>query len=312
MNPAFSEYTVAQKRELFDGVSISPILPYSYKQDILIGRGLSAATAISVSGAQPKMTLIPRNGLLHYAAEGEQGTHIMKPHPQRFALNRDIPANEEFCMRVCREVFRVPTAESALCFFQDGAPAYLTRRFDLLPDGRKLHMEDLASLSGLLVKGNSNAKYHGSYEELAEVIAKVSCSKLLDLRQFFRMVLINFILCNGDAHAKNFSMIDVDHGAWRLAPFYDVMNTRLHVSDADFAMEKGLFRDYRPCPKNNLKDYFSTWGEAIGLNVKITRMDISNSLKKASTILKMLPSSHLSQKAQKVFRYHLNQRLQRF
>lgn len=313
MKPAFTAYTKAQQQALFGRNSgVSPILPYSYKQDYLMGRELPSSAAISVSGAQAKMSLIVATDMLQFAEAGQLGTHILKPHPQRFSLNRDIPANEEFCMRMCREVFLLPTAESALCFFHDGAPAYVTRRFDVMPDGRKLHMEDLASLSGMLIKGDSNAKYQGSYEELAEVIAEVSCASLLDLRQFFRLVLVNFILCNGDAHAKNFSMIDTDNGAWRLAPAYDVMNTRLHVSDADFAMQKGLFKDGRDCPKSKLCDFFCTWGETIGLTTRLARLEIRHILAKAAAIIQELPSSYLSQKAKQVFRYHLKQRLQRF
>lgn len=313
MKPAFTAYTKAQQQALFGkNAAVSPILPYSYKKDYLVGRELPSSSAISVSGAQAKMSLIVAAGMLQFAEPGQHGTHILKPHPQRFALNRDIPANEEFCMRMCRKVFLLPTAESALCFFHDGAPAYVTRRFDVLPNGTKLHMEDLASLSGMLIRGDSHAKYQGSYEELAEVIAEVSCASLLDLRQFFRMVLVNFILCNGDAHAKNFSMIDSDNGAWRLAPAYDVMNTRLHVSDADFAMQKGLFKDGRDCPKSKLCDFFCTWGEAIGLTSRLARLEIRHILAKASSIIQELPSSYLSQKAKQVFRYHLKQRLQRF
>ncbi len=313
MKPAFTEYTKAQQLALFgENAGVSPVLPYSYKKDFLVGQDELSPLAISVSGAQSKMSLIIENATLSFTAAGQQGTHILKPHPLRFALNRDIPANEEFCMRMCRDVFRIPTAESALCFFLDGAPAYLTRRFDVLPDGRKLHMEDLASLSGMLIRGDSNAKYHGSYEELAEVIAAISCAKLLDLRQFFRLVLINFILCNGDAHAKNFSMIDTDNGAWRLAPAYDIMNTRLHVADADFAMQKGLFKDNRECPKSGLSEFFCSWGETIGLTARLARLEIRHLLAKAPVIIQQLPLSHMSQKAQKVFRYHLSQRLQRF
>ena len=312
MKFAFTEYTPVQKQALFGGVSVSPILPYSYKEDMLAGKGRGTSAAISLSGAQTKMSLLVQDGILRFATPGEQGTHILKPHPQRFALQRDIPANEEFCMRMCRDVFHLPAAESGICFFQDGVPAYLTRRFDLLPDGRKLHMEDLASLSGQQVRGNSNAKYHGSYEELAEIVAGTSSAKLLDTRQFFRMVLVNFILCNGDAHAKNFSMIDEDNGAWRLAPVYDVMNTRLHVGDADFAMENGLFRDAREIPRNQMDAFFLSWGESIGLNARITSMEIRHVLACVPSVLKALSSSNLSQKAQRVFRYHLKQRVQRF
>ena len=311
MSYTFTAYTSAQKQALFDGQTVSPILPYSYRKDVLTGVG-APSTAISVSGAQQKMSLVVRDAQLRYAEPGEQGTHILKPHPQRFALNRDIPANEEFCMRVCRDIFQIPAAASGICFFQDGAPAYLTRRFDVLPDGRKLHMEDLGSLSGLLVHGSSNAKYSGSYEELAEIIAQVSSSRLLDLRIFFRMVMVNFILCNGDAHAKNFSLLDEDAGAWRLAPVYDVMNTRVHVPDADFAMEKGLFANAQASPKGKMNDFFLQWGERIGLSSRIISMELRHALNACPAVIDALDSSYMTRKAQSVFRYHLKQRLQKF
>lgn len=312
MKPFFTEFTVAQQQALFEGQRVSPILPYSYKQDFLTGRGAAFAPSISVSGAQLKMSLLVRDGQLRFAEPGEQGTHILKPHPQRFALHRDIPANEEFCMRMCRQFFKLPTAESGLCFFQDGAPAYFTRRFDVLPDGRKLHMEDFSSLAGLLVRGDSNAKYRGSYEELATLIASISSAPMLDLRLFFRMVLANYILCNGDAHAKNFSMIDADNGAWRLAPVYDVMNTRVHVTDDVFAMGNGLFKDNGESPKSQMRDFFQMWGEQIGLSAKLVTIEIRNACDISTPILKELPSSYMSQKAQSVFRYHVKQRMLHF
>ena len=308
----FTAYTTAQKAALFEGQTVSPILPYSFRTSLQPGAGASSPAAISVSGAQQKMSVVVRNGQLQYAAPGEQGTHILKPHPQRFAQNRDIPANEEFCMRMCRELFRLPTAAACLCFFQDGAPAYLTRRFDILPDGSKLHMEDLASLSGLLVRGSSQAKYHGSYEGLAAIISQVSGARLLDLRLFFRAVLVNFLLCNGDAHAKNFAMIDEDAGAWRLAPVYDVLNTRVHVADSDFAMESGLFENRQPLPKGKLNTFFLSWGEALGLSPRIVSMEMRSILRACPSVLTALPGSYMSRKSQKVFLYHLKQRLQRF
>lgn len=311
MKLPFTEYTPAQKKALFDGLNVSPVLTFSLKDSLQMGVASSSA-AISVSGAQHKMSMVVRDGQLQYAAPGEQGTHILKPYPQRFAWNRDIPANEEFCMRMCREFFRLPTAASCLCFYQDGAPAYLTRRFDVLPGGSKLHMEDLASLSGLQVCGSSHAKYTGSYEGLAALIADVSSARLLDLRLFFRAVFVNFLLCNGDAHAKNFSMLDADGGAWRLAPVYDVLNTRVHVADGDFAMDGGLFENNRTLPKGKLNNIFLNWGEVIGLSSRIVSMEMSSILKVCPAVLKELSCSYMSRKSQSVFRYHMKQRLQRF
>lgn len=107
-------------------------------------------------------------------------------------------------------------------------------------------------------------------------------------------------------------MLETDEGAWRLAPVYDVMNTRVHVSDTDFAMGHGLFEDGRTCPRNHLSDFFLSWGEAIGLSRRIAQLDIRNTLQRCHGIISELPNSHMSTKAQRVFRYHMKLRLDRF
>ena len=58
-----------------------------------------------------------------------------------------------------------------------------------------------------------------------------------------RLVLFNFLFANGDAHLKNFSLLETAHSDYVLAPAYDLINTRLHVDDTDFALQKGLFAD---------------------------------------------------------------------
>ncbi|OYZ33517.1 MAG: hypothetical protein B7X86_01180 [Sphingobacteriales bacterium 17-39-43] len=40
-------------------------------------------------------------------------------------------------MQIARQVYGLKTAENALIFFQDGTPAYLTKRFDVKEDGTK-------------------------------------------------------------------------------------------------------------------------------------------------------------------------------
>ncbi|MEN9457575.1 MAG: hypothetical protein RL135_136, partial [Bacteroidota bacterium] len=46
-----------------------------------------------------------------------------------------------------------------------------------------------------------------------------------------------------DAHLKNFSLLESETGDYLLSPAYDLINTRLHVDDTDFALDKGLFED---------------------------------------------------------------------
>ncbi len=57
------------------------------------------------------------------------------------------------------------------------------------------------------------------------------------------MRFFNYLFSNGDAHLKNFSLLESSKGDYLLSPAYDLINTRLHVDDTDFALEKGLFTD---------------------------------------------------------------------
>jgi serine/threonine-protein kinase HipA len=42
---------------------------------------------------------------------------------------------------------------------------------------------------------------------------------------------------------KNFSLLETSKGDYLLSPAYDLVNTKLHVDDSDFALDKGLFAD---------------------------------------------------------------------
>jgi serine/threonine-protein kinase HipA len=65
----------------------------------------------------------------------------------------------------------------------------------------------------------------------------------VEIEKYFALVVFNFLFSNGDAHLKNFSLLETPNGDYILAPAYDLINTRLHVDDTDFALKKGLFAD---------------------------------------------------------------------
>jgi serine/threonine-protein kinase HipA len=56
-------------------------------------------------------------------------------------------------------------------------------------------------------------------------------------------VVFNYLFSNGDAHLKNFALLESSEGDYLLSPAYDLINTRIHVDDTDFALDKGLFVD---------------------------------------------------------------------
>lgn len=91
--------------------------------------------------------------------------------------------------------------------------------------------------------GGSNYKYDYSYEELAELMRQYIPAWRIEIEKFFKVMIFNFLFSNGDAHLKNFSVIETSKGDFRLAPAYDLLNTHLHVDDSDFALSRGLFRE---------------------------------------------------------------------
>lgn len=149
-------------------------------------------------------------------------------------------------MQIASQVYNIPTAANGLCFFQNDEPAYITRRFDIAPNGRKFRKEDFASLAGIS-KGNKGPNYKYdvlSYEEMADIIKQYVSASSVEVLKFFRLVIFNFLFSNGDAHAKNFSLLETPSGDFILAPAYDLLNTRLHIFDDHvFALQRGLFKE---------------------------------------------------------------------
>jgi len=176
--------------------------------------------------------------------EEEQGTYILKPIPRDLKKVHLVPANEHLTMQIAKQVYKLKVAENAMIFFNDGQPAYLTKRFDIKEDGSKWGLEDFAALAGKTEDTDGgNFKYDYSYEKAAALIRKNVAAWQVEMEQFFSLIVFNYLLSNGDAHLKNFSLMESSRGDYLLSPAYDLINTRLHVDDTNFALTKGLFED---------------------------------------------------------------------
>lgn len=285
---------------MFDGVDACPVLPYDQPPAKACGGRGGMKRGFSFSGAQDKYSMVLDGTTLRYRQDGEVGSYIMKPCPADAYMThrKDAPANEQLCMEIARLVFHLPTAACALCRFGNGEPAYLTRRFDRTPGGN-LHMEDFAALTGI-PGGNSGAKYKGSYEQLAATLKQCSTAAKPDTLRLFRTVLLNYLLCNGDAHLKNFALLGDNSRSMVLAPAYDLMNTRLHVNDDDFALDCGLFADGRPAT-GGMASHFTEWAKAIGIPSGTAERIIQTALACQPRVEAMVQESALSRKAQKAF-----------
>lgn len=306
--PFFSAYSPAVRQRMFGGRAISPVLPYRSSPFSDEECEQQESDCLSVSGAQEKYSLVMDGSMLRYARAGEQGLYLLKPRPHRMRLRRDMPVNECLSMRMARELFHLPAAECALCFYGDGEAAYLVRRFDVKPDGSKRRMEDLAALGNICTQGNSGSKYEGSYEELAALITRYAVAPRVQLMLFFQYVVVNYLLCNGDAHMKNFALLEDDAGGMVLAPAYDVMNTRLHVEDAPFALSRGLFADGKTESHRGMGAHFLDWAEQIGLPRRLAERFLHKALAQQKPLEEEIRASYLSPKAVNTYLYHTRER----
>jgi serine/threonine-protein kinase HipA len=79
-------------------------------------------------------------------------------------------------------------------------------------------------------------------------------------------LVFNYLFSNGDAHFKNFSLLETPMGDYRLSPAYDLLNSRIHIEDKDFALDEGLL------PKNmgqgKIRQQFAILAEQVGLSKK--------------------------------------------
>ena len=228
-NEGHSTYCPPCRKRLFGGKKVSHVLPFSrpaYEEARLEATG----DRLSISGVQTKMPLVLRARRLEMATKG--GQYILKPIPHgAFQRLQTVPVNENLTMQIARQVFGIRVAENALVEFEDGELAYLVRRFDVWEDGSRHLQEDFAQIAGRSEQSHGkNYKYDLSYEEIGELIRKHVAAYQVEMEKFLRLIVFNYLVHNGDAHLKNFSLIRNEEGGdYTLTPAYDLLNTRLHV-----------------------------------------------------------------------------------
>ena len=308
LQEGYDTYSPIARRTLFDGHAVSHIFSEASPDTgtVEANEAVKSVGRISLSGAQPKFSIVVDDDKLRYIREEEQGTFILKPRPTAYQIiNKDFcVANEHVTMQIASQVYGIETAANALCFFDDGTPAYITRRFDVHSKG-KYKQEDFAALLGY-TKDNagSNYKYDkASYEECAEVIHRYVKATLIDIRRFFRIILFNFVTLNDDAHLKNFSLIE-RNGEYRLSPAYDLINTSLQLMNPHiFALDKGLFKEGMAFSDTHTisRSDFEEFGKRIGLPIKVIKQEIDMFTAEQPLVKELLSRSFLSPSLQKQY-----------
>jgi serine/threonine-protein kinase HipA len=100
---------------------------------------------------------------------------------------------------------------------EHGRRHFMTRRFDRLDDGSKLHMQSLGAL------GHFDYNQAGAYAyEQAFLTVRQLGLPMAATEELFRRLLFNVVARNQDDHVKNIAFLMNKAGDWRLAPAFDV------------------------------------------------------------------------------------------
>jgi len=304
---------------LFDGRKITP-LTFDKKEFYKKRREL--ADRMSISGVQDKISLrFEEDGILKPTAT--EGTYILKPIPAEENIDhaKDIVANEHLSMLLSREVFKIPTALSALIEFSDGEKAYITRRFDYDIHEKsgaavKLDQEDFASILDRTSEANGrNYKYDASYETCAKAIKQFIPAYMPALEDFYKRIFLNYLMGNSDAHLKNFSLYRAPgRKDWSLTPNYDLLFTRYHVPQEIGYMGLDLFEDgteteaYKAMGYYTLED-FELFAEITGVPQKRLSKLFENFLQKTPEVVAMVEKSFLSDEGKRAYLKNYLERL---
>jgi serine/threonine-protein kinase HipA len=112
--------------------------------------------------------------------------------------------------------------------------ALAVKRFDRMPDGGPVHMEDFAQVFAEFP--NNKYKFH-SYANIAAVLwAEIGLDAVLE---FVRRLVFTVVIGNADMHLKNWSLLYPDKRTPALSPGYDFVATLPYVPGDTLALSFG-------------------------------------------------------------------------
>lgn len=251
---------------------------------------------LSLTGASGKVGLYyDEDSGKWYKPQGlAPSTHIVKQSHVRF---KNIILNEQLCLFAAQKL-GIEIPESFILQAQNGKVSdedvlFATRRFDRnfdsdsrMIDGLKtpyrLHQEDFAQALGI----KSSDKYEKSGEcylkKMFDLLQKHSSNPIEDSIKLWKRAVFNFVIGNTDNHIKNSSLIySKDLSSIRLAPFYDVVCTRLYESSAD---EMSVSINGKQNINQITRDDFEKEAKNCGFGSKIAMKiydEVHNGIKKA-------------------------------
>lgn len=224
-------------------------------------RGGEEPLRFSLAGVQLKFSAVMEaSGGLAIPAGGLGGSWIVKLPSARF---KAVPENEFAMLELARRTgISVPENKlidvASIKGLPEQAPtvegkALAVKRFDRLPDGTPVHMEDFAQVFGEFP--NNKYKFH-SYANIAAVLwAEIGEEAVIE---FVRRLVFSVVIGNADMHLKNWSLLYPDRRTPALSPGYDFVATLPYIPGDTLGLSFGDSRSLSEITPDQMRRFADT------------------------------------------------------
>ena len=224
-------------------------------------RPADTALRFSLAGVQLKFSAVMEAaGGLTIPVGGMGGSWIVKLPSAKYLA---VPENEFAMLELARRVgITVPVTKLVDIKTIKGLPeeanttggsALAVERFDRIPGGDSVHMEDFAQVFGLF----PDDKYgHKSYANIASVLWAESGEDATN--EFVRRLVFSVLIGNADMHLKNWSLLYPDKRTPSLSPAYDFVATLAYIPDDTLALNFGGTKSLSEITADQLRRFADT------------------------------------------------------
>jgi serine/threonine-protein kinase HipA len=200
------------------------------------------------------------SGGLTIPVGGSGGSWIVKLPSARY---KAVPENEFAMLELARRSgISVPENNLVDVASIKGLPeqahtaeskALAVKRFDRMPDGKLVHMEDFAQVFGEFP--NNKYKFH-SYSNIATVLwAEIGEDAVIE---FVRRLVFSVVIGNADMHLKNWSLLYPDRRMPALSPGYDFVATLPYIPGDTLALSFGDSRSLFEITPDQMRRFADT------------------------------------------------------
>ncbi|CAN5276615.1 HipA domain-containing protein [soil metagenome] len=191
------------------------------------------ASGASLGGARPKASILDNDGglwIAKFPSRNDQG---------------DI-GGWEIVTYELGLMAGITMAESKAQKFSSDYYTFLTKRFDRINKGQRVHFASAMTMLGY-TDGQDHAD-GASYLELVAFIQRNGANVDRDLEQLWRRIVFSICVSNTDDHLRNHGFLLTNNG-WILSPAYDInpvetgTGLKLNISDEDNSLDLDLAMD---------------------------------------------------------------------